>query len=308
MKLDVCQDPFSPNVIIGAVGITPSSTHLAPASSCMYTISIDPSWNVSYYYLQDTKISDFQYDYAFQDVAITNDYIVFSGVKDVLSNEFNIYMVDKSNLFTYVFGIFTEPSGQLSDLYEIETLNGNDVALATLNIYSDGTFYTRVHTFDVASQQIIHSQDIPLVGKAWIDDLQFLNSSTTLLVLLRDEFPNQGVACSSVRYVDPYPLANYTVNFHYDPKALYASLDHFPNTSYYIASGEMNTLNHTFMIQDRLSTDPTLCHYFSNVKADIIQMPSSSFYFIQRSPVPSSFLPLSRGLSEDYIITTCFTP
>lgn len=304
-KMEVYHDPYSSNVVIAAVGITTASYQLAPTSSALYTIEIDPSGNINYNYYQQWNNSNYEYQYWFQDVTITDSYIVISGVWNVDFNRFIISKINKNNLSHFDYYVYQETSGQLSDKYEIETLCKDEVALATLNIY-DVSFNTRIHTYDVTFDQFLYSQDIPLETKNSVIDLQFIDNDSTLIVLHQDLYPNHNTTNIIMKYADPYPSAIYSVDFHYDKNAKYASLDRFPGSTFFLASGELNEYNHAFLKLNEAIPVAPLCLDKYSIEATIISIPSSyASHGWDLTPDTSIFEPIYVIYTDDDIVLQC---
>lgn len=300
-KMEVYVDPITTNIVIAAVGITTALYQQAPTTSTLYAIEIDPSGAINYNYFSQTNSSSIDYHYWFQDVTITKNYIVTSGVKDVAYDHFIISKIDKSDLSHIHYYIYQETSGQLSDKYEIETLFKDEVALATLN-----SFNTRIHTYDAISDQFLHSQDIPLEAKNPVIDLQFMDFDSSLIVLHRDEYPNPHTTNIVMKYADPYPSAIYSVDFIYDTKAKYASLDRFPGTTFFLASGELNENNHAFLKLNKAFSGVPLCLDENNIEAAIISFPTLFTYvYWDLLSDTSSFEPVYVIYTDDNFVLQC---
>jgi hypothetical protein len=270
-KMEVYTDPNSGNHTIAAVGEDPiDTTNYINTGIFIFEFS---GINISYHYL---NIPQIYYNRIYQDIAVTDNYIVASGQYDLVTNKFALTVIDKYNLTSLdaytpieTFGI---PN---SWRYSIEYLENDDVAISTI-VDQSGivNYYSPVHIFDASTASFTNSQIIPLVSKAApYNEMKYFPNYHTLLLLQTNLYPDESTTNSVIYYLKPYNTYSYPSLLIYDNHSYYYSLDRYSNMKV-LATGELKSLSHSYLIHDIRKEPPFDCLNSSNPYIDQNTIPS----------------------------------
>ena len=199
-----------------------------------------------------------------EDVAITDNYIVTSGVYKYGTQDYILMTrIDKNNTSTINYSWHDESAGDMnSHYYSIETTKGDEVVISSLlDNPTVQSFVIPLHVFDASILNFINSQIVPIYQKTeFNNDMQFFWEDNSLLLLQRNYYPSTSSFQNPVIYdLLPYNTTPYTTNTIYDDNGNnYNSLDRFLNYRF-LASGESNTLEHLFMLRDKNASFQSTC-------------------------------------------------
>lgn len=271
-KMEVYADPISGNHIVAAVGEDPID-YVAQHINTWIVIIDFLGANISYEYHNENKLADTRY---FQDIAVTKNKIITSGLYDHILGQFLLTVIDKSALNIFDYNIFSETAGdQNSYSYSIEHLKDDEVAVSTLvhHYTYPYNYCSPVHVFDATNGTIINSQTVPLVSKlAQYYEMKYFPKEDKLLLLQTNYYPNEDTINSVIYYIKPYNPISYYSFLIYDPKSYYYSLDRYSDYDL-LATGNLKTDEHSFMIHHIKDNPPFICF-----ESDKIYIEKNSIY------------------------------
>ena len=257
-KMEVYADPNSGNHIVAAVGEDPID-YVAQNINTGIVISEFTGANINYnYYTYNYNVDD----RFFQDIAVTKNKIITSGLYNHIIGQFLLTVIDKSTLNTADYNIFSETAGnQNSYSYSIEHLKDDEVAVSTLvhHYTYPYNYCSPVHVFDATNGTIINSQTVPLVSKlAQYYEMKYFPKEDKLLLLQTNYYPNEDTRNSVIYYIEPYNTNPYPSFLICDPKSYYYSLDRYSDYDL-LATGNLKTDEHSFMIHHIKDNPPFSC-------------------------------------------------
>jgi len=271
-KMEVYADPISGNHIVAAVGEDPIDYVTQYIKTWIVIIDFLGA-NISYEYHYENKPADTRY---FQDIAVTKNKIITSGLYNHIIGQFLLTVIDKSAINIFDYNIFSETAGdQNSYSYSIEHLKDDEVAVSTLvhHYTYPYNYCSPVHVFDATSGSIINSQTVPLVSKlAQYYEMKYFPKEDKLLLLQTNYYPNEDTINSVIYYIKPYNPISYYSFLIYDPKSYYYSLDRYSDYDL-LASGNLKTDEHSFMIHHIKDNPPFICF-----ESDKIYIEKNSIY------------------------------
>ena len=271
-KMEVYADPNSGNHIVAAVGEDPID-YVAQNIKTGIVIIDFLGANISYEYHNENRPADTRY---FQDIAVTKNKIITSGLYDHILGQFLLTVIDKSALNTSDYNIFSETAGdQNSYSYSIEHLKDDEVAVSSLvhHYTYPYNYCSPVHVFDATNGTIINSQTVPLVSKlAQYYEMKYFPKEDKLLLLQTNYYPNEDTINSVIYYIKPYNPISYYSFLIYDPKSYYYSLDRYSDYDL-LATGNLKTDEHSFMIHHIKDNPPFICF-----ESDKIYIEKNSIY------------------------------
>lgn len=210
----------------------------------------------------------------YHDVAVTDKYIVTAGITN-MTNYFIISVTKKTAPNNVNWYFYNETSTTInSNFANVETLSGDTVAVTTVCVTPTSDYFTRVYIFDAAASTILYSQDIPLLEKNDVIEMEYLNDTAhTLLLLQENKYPLDDEN-SLFYFIRPFNTSSYNTSFFYNPDSKYYSLDHF-NDGKFLATGELKTGGHAYMIgREEPNTIPK-CVMANPIKIKINQTPNN---------------------------------
>ena len=287
-RLEVFENPEAEQITIAAVG--EMFNYLTDARTNIFLITLSHSNGITAYYDYYPPLFYVGSPYRLiEDVAITDNYIVTSGVTNLLSQD-NIVMtvIDKNNISSLYYYLSLETAGDMNSYYySIESTKSDQVVISSL-LYNntEKSFVIPLHVFDASIHDFINSQIVPVYQKTeFNNDMQYFSEDYSLLLLQRNYYPQTSASQNPVIYdLMPYNTTPYTTNTIYDYNGNnYNSLDRFPSYSF-LASGESNTLEHLFMLRDKSASFQSYC--FKTMQHTVLptQKPSSN----QNTPLTST--------------------
>ncbi|MBQ6956465.1 MAG: hypothetical protein IJP80_07620 [Bacteroidales bacterium] len=256
-KMEAYYDPNTKNPIVAAVGHDNMDSNLS-VNTAIFVFEFSGG-NVSYNF-QD--YSYYWYNRIYMDVAVTNNYIVSVGIYDFVNNQIALTVIDKNNTLFYTPYIPVETAGNMNSMnYSIEELKDDEVAISTLleDAVAPSNFVSPVHVFDAATATFVNSQTVPLLQKsAPYNEMKYFPVYKTLLLMQTNEYPAITTTNTAIYYLDPYKTTAYNALTVYDSNSYYYSLDRFSNNEF-LATGELKSLSHSFLIHDILSSPQFQC-------------------------------------------------
>ncbi|MCR5192096.1 MAG: hypothetical protein K6D59_02230 [Bacteroidales bacterium] len=257
-KMEVYADPNSGNHIVAAVGEDPID-YVAQTIKTGIVISEFTGANINYNYY---TVNDYVDDRYFQDIAVTKNKIITSGLMNHIYGLFLLTVIDKSTLNTFDYYIFPETAGdQNSHFYSIEYLKNDEVAVSTLvhHYTYPNNYFSPIHVFDATSGSIINSQTVPLVSKrSHYNEMKYFPMEDKLLLLQTNYYPDEYTVNSVIYYIEPYNTNPYPSFLICDPKSYYYSLDRYSDYDL-LATGNLKTDEHSFMIHHIKDNPPFSC-------------------------------------------------
>ncbi len=245
----------------------------------------------------------------FTDVAVTKQYIVAAGSANCAIDYGLITVVKKNDMSYYMLNPFHELSGNSNScFYNIKELTGDSVALSTTIYYpSNSTYYTRIHIYDVAAKQFLHTQDFSLANKIMENEMQYFKEDGMLLVLQTNAYPNHNSPYQSIIYrLKAFATIPYTVDLLYDQNAFYYSLDKYQGNMRFIATGELKTNGHTFFIRDKNAQYKSSCFSSNTENVFIMQTPTATGSEIATPPVNNeTIITITPQLFQEQVILRC---
>lgn len=246
-------------------------------------------------------------DRLYQDIAVTDSYIVAVGVYQPSLDQIALSVIDKNNLLQMHYCTPTETAGNMNSLmYSIKHLDKDDVAISTLVSHqaSPTYFSSPVHIFDASTFTFINSQRVPLLDKAaYYNEMLYYPEYQTLLLLQTNYYPDNSTKNSLIYYLKPYATYPYGALVIYTENTLFYSLDRFPN-EHFLATGKLKTDYHAFMAHDSQAQPKFDCLESDYESIDIISSPTCSTYNI---PLLSNtvnykiYSPLVKGIQSSEI-------
>ena len=236
-------------------------------------------------------------DGIYQDIAVTEDYLVVSGwdynFKHLLITRFPKYSVSSGGT-TYKFDESADP--YTSSRIYLEALSGNDIATAATYINTNTLQVgTRLRTFDLSTMTNTVSQLLPMLDKTEPDDMLFMEEDQSLLLLQQSFYPTINDFKYVIYYLDPYNNS-YTTDAYYDFNSSYYSLDRF-NDPIYIAAGLTPNYYHGYLMRFKPAT------YVSCIKfGDVRINPLDRISYINITPFSlfqSSITPYSANVVSE---------
>ena len=278
-KMEVYADPNTGQHIVAAVGTKGSYPNInSVIVTCEFGSTPVTCYPVS-----------INLDRLYQDIAVTDNYIVAIGVYQTLYNHMALTIIDKNNLTQLNAFTPTETAGDMNSLmYSIKHLDKDQVAISTLVHHPAMSilFSSPVHVFDAASATFINSQRIPLLNKAaYYNEMLYYPEYNTLLLLQKNYYPGN-TENSVIYYLDPYKTATYSALLTYDTLSYYFSLDRFPG-KHFLATGRTLTNFHSFMIHDSQTQPKFDCLESDYEVIDTVVLPNSN-PFIQLNVNPTT--------------------
>ena len=253
---------------------------------------------ISSYYIASTIFYlIYHQDGIFQDIAVTEDYLVVSGWdysdQKLLITRFPKYSV-LSGGTTYEFDESADP--YTSSRIYLEALSSNDIATAATYINTNTLQVgTRLRTFDVSTMSNTVSQLLPMLDKTEPDDMLFMEEDQSLLLLQQSFYPTINDFQYVIYYLDPYNNS-YTTDAYYNFNSSYYSLDRF-NDPIYIAAGLTPNYNHGYLMRFKPSPHVS-CIKFGNVRI----IPLNRISYINITPFTlshSSITPYSVNVGPE---------
>lgn len=247
-KMEVYSDPNTQNPVVAAVGQNGIDTNqFITTSIFVFEFS---GGNVTY---KHKDYSMFWQNRIYQDIAVTDNYIVAVGICNFASNQIALTTIDKKNTLFYNRYIPIEIAGNMNSInYSIEYLQDDEVAISSLvdNPSTPSIFVSPVHVFDAASATFVNSQTVPLLQKsAPYNEMKYFPDNQTLLLLQTNDYPVLFTTNSVFYYLDPYTTIPYNALTVFDNSSYYYSLDRFAKYSV-LATGELKALSHSFLMHD----------------------------------------------------------
>lgn len=229
---------------------------------------------------------EYNYNIPFQDIVITDDYIVAVGYETKTSQNIVLSKIKKSNLTSLEYLTITDPSSiSLNSTIVMESLKTNDVAFSSLYSSAD-VHYMRVYVFDVDNFINKNIQDVKLPEKTMPDDMLYLPYDGTLLLLLTaGRFPQMQDESSMVYYLNPYDTQPYTADFMYDANNRWRSFDRL-TSSYFVVGGRTPQYERYYLIRDKQAGTTSSCVHYSST--DVTMQPILSGIIDQLAGNPSS--------------------
>ena len=252
-KMCVYYDQQGTNIHVEVIGDKVDSNN--DISNCLTDILYDGSLlhYVSSYVLGGPYYPTDE-DGIFQDITVTEDYLVVSG-REKTGNKlrisrFNKHSVSSGGRFFY----YDEtPYPETNSTVAIESLDGNNIITAALYINpNSAVFGTRLRTIDVSTMININTQIIPTVDKPVPEEMVFSLYDGTLLLLQKTEYPSNTTPQSVVYELDPYSN-NYSANVNYNLNGYYTSMDCF-SSQVFILTGLGANMHHCFLLKNRSYT------------------------------------------------------
>ena len=207
----------------------------------------------------------------FQDVVLTDDYIVAVGIKSQQSQEFQLSRIKKGNIGMMEQYTVTDPApNALNSPCVLERLQGNDVAFASYYFdVNGGNYYMRIYTFDMDNFTNTGVQDVKLPSKTVPDDMQYLPYDNSLLLLLSVwDYPSPNDQSSIVYYLDPYATASYTADFMYDNTYRLRSIDKMPG-SHFLLGGKNANNERLYIVRDKMAGTTSNCVHYSHTSVTV---------------------------------------
>lgn len=254
-KMEVYADSKTGHHIVAAVGEDNIDQSSLTQNTALFIIEFS---GTAIYYHYRILCQDYR-SRIYQDIAVTDNYIVASGIYDYMSNTMAISVIDKNNLTIFYPSIPIETAGNMNSLsYSITHLKEDDVAISSI-VDISSSYFVPVHVFDASSSLFTNSQMFPLVDKsALYNEMKYFPESATLMLLQTSDYPNFGAKNSVFYRLKPYSQSTYPVLITYDTNTYYYSLDQYFD-KWMLATGERKTLSHSFMIHDILSEPSFNC-------------------------------------------------
>ena len=255
-------------VVLGKDYLDPV-TDLRVNVSCLFVGYFD---GVNYNYVDYSFAQSIPYvDEVYQDIVLTDDYIVAVGISDQQSQEFQLSRIKKSNLALMDYYLVVDPSqSALNSPFVLESLQGNDVTFTSY--YYDingGNDYMRLYTFDMDNFVNTGVQDVKLPSKTVPDDMQYLPYDNSLLLLLSVwDYPSPNDQSSIVYYLDPYATASYTADFMYDNTYRLRSIDKMPG-SHFLLGGKNANNERLYIVRDKMAGTTSNCIHYSNASVTV---------------------------------------
>ena len=279
-RLEVFENPEADKITIAAVG--EMFNYLTDARTNIFLITLSHSNGITAYYDYYPLLFYVGSPYRLiEDVAITDNYIVTSGVYKYGTQDYILMTrIDKNNTSTINYSWHDEFAGDMNSyFYSIETTKGDEVVISSL-LYNptEQSFVIPLHVFDASIPDFINSQIVPIYQKTeFNNDMQFFWEDNSLLLLQRNYYPSTSSFQTPVIYdLLPYNTTPYITNTIYDDNGNnYNSLDRFHNYRF-LASGESNILEHLFMLRDKSASFQSYC--FKTMQHTVLptQKPSSN--------------------------------
>jgi len=259
--------------------------------------------NFNYFQYEFSIFNPCYYNYyiQFQDIVITNDYIVAVGYETETSRDIILSRIKKSNLASLEYLTITDPSHvALNSTIVMENLKTNDVAFSSLfSDASTGNSFMRVYVFDMDNLTNMNIQDIKLTDKVFPDDMLFLPYDGTLMLLLTaGGFPSTQDVSSMVYYLDPYATQPYTVDFMYDANNRWYSFDRL-TSSYFVVGGRTPQYERYYLIRDKQAGTTSSCVHYS--PTGVTMQPILSGNISTITGLPSNVVGQSLQCVSNYI-------
>lgn len=248
----------------------------------------------SYYIASTIFYLIYHQDGIFQDIAVTEDYLVISGWdysnQHLLITRFPKYSV-LSGGTTYEFDESADP--YTSSRIYLEALSSNDIATAATYINTNTLQVgTRLRTFDLSTMSNSVSQLLPMLDKTEPDDMLFMEEDQSLLLLQQSFYPTINDFQYVIYYLDPFNNS-YTTDAYYNFNSSYYSLDRFIDPIY-IAAGLTPNYNHGYLMRFKPATHVS-CIKFGDVRI----IPLNRISYINITPFTlshSSITPYSENV------------
>lgn len=268
-EMDVYLDHHTSHYVVAAVG--EDRRNYPTEESGLFIFDFYAS-SVSYYYKElNPRI--------FQDVAVTDNCIVTTGVFNVASNLLALTVVDKSDLSQFLPFTPNETAGIMNSLYySVKYLEGNFVAISTLveDTTLSAQYSVPIHVFDASSKMFVNNQKFHVIEKTSANiEMRYLREYNTLLLLLNNYYPTLYDFNSIIYYLKPFYTLPYSALLTYNANYYYYSLDRYPG-SHFLATGKEKTKYHSFMIHDSQSQPKFNCLQSDNENVYIITQPKEN--------------------------------
>ena len=271
--LEVYTSPVDGKTTVAAVGETWSS--LSDVYTSLYIISLGGS-TISYKEFGTNTIPCG----VFQDVAVTDNYIVTTGVYPYSSSDcITMTFVDKSNTGTLHPYFYDEPAGVWPvPILSIEHLQEDEVAISSLVCNGSSSPYDiSLHVYDVSTLTFTHSQTVPVLEKdAPGNKMLYFQEDSTLLLLHTNLYPDIDNGSSAIYTLLPYATSNYLTNTIYNSDSSFNSLDRFQDFRF-IATGQLSDLQHSFFIHDKQASFQSSCFISDPQYVSIIKQPTELY-------------------------------
>lgn len=223
------------------------------------------------YVFPETNLCYYSFNVHFQDVVLTDEYIVAVGVETLTNQNIILSRIAKSNLSTMDYFIFTDPANSAVESPTVlESLDGNNVAFSSLYMdVSNSKFYARVYFCDMNTFANQCIQDVLLPQKTMPDDLLFLPFDSTLLLLLTSyDYPGIGDVSSTVYYLDCNANSSYVADFMYDENLRLYSLDRLPDSHFVVGGKNLSDMRH-YVVRDKQAGAVSQCHRYATTGVSI---------------------------------------
>ena len=305
-KIKVYVDPIGV-VNVAVIGKSFKSGSYVVDNDYLYVGEIN---GISYSYHEYPHPNTSPYDnneYYYQDLTVTDNYIVTVGYKDWNNQEMCVTKIDKSNLTSNSHHIITDPDQlSLNSLFVLEALEGDTVAFASLFFdINDGRKYARLYTYDVSSSTNTGIQDVLLPEKTTFDDLKYLPHDRSLLLLLTSSnYPTASDISSIVYYLDPYATSPYMAYFLYDPTNSFHSLDRM-QTSHFIIGGKTANNERYYIVRDKRAGKDSQCQEYGRTSVDIKEPLTGVFSSTIETPSSVPFVTVDYYVYDIPIYQDC---
>ena len=286
-RLEVYRSPTDGKITIVAVGEKPNYP-AQPQSKC-FIIPFDNTSLVYYKFFTPTNTNNYYCD--FQDVAITDNFIVTSGVHSAAWQD-NIVMTvfNKNNpLYLATSYYFDEISADMNSYhYSIESTQDDEVVISSLLLnITEQSFVIPLHVFDAGIHDFINSQIVPICQKTeYHNEMQFFKEDKSLLLLQRNCYPTTNSTRKAVIYdLLPYNTSPYNTKTIYDDRGnMFNTIDRFLDYRF-LTSGEMSTDEHAYFIRKKNASFQSSCFESLEEKVKPVEIPQNQTpYFPNPTP------------------------
>ena len=286
-RLEVYRSPVDGKITIVAVGEKPN--YPAQPQSMCYIIPLDNISTVNYDYYTPANTNNYYCE--FQDVAITDNYIILSGVHSGASQDKIVMTVfNKSAPQTSATSYyFDEMSGDMNSYhYSIESTKDDEVVISSLLLsYTEQSFVIPLHVFDASIHDFINSQIVPICQKTeYHNEMQYFKEDKSLLLLQRNYYPTTNSTRKAVIYdLLPYNTTSYITKTIYDDRGnMFNTIDRFLDYRF-LVSGEMSTDEHAYFIRKKNASFQSSCFESLDQKVKTGEKPQNQTpYFPNPTP------------------------
>lgn len=195
---------------------TDSNNHDRCKASAVLEIAYPFTHYVNPYDKEMRVIQSHEHPETIHDVAVTENYIAFVGVKSGTTNEITLHICAKDNSIIYSnsyntltsdfdnYYTFSLGTSSGNPFYRACALDDDHIAIVTQDETSAPSNVLMIRTFDLSTHSMTHTQELSNNTFPYFKDAAYLPDLQMLVLLFHDRFAPTGNNCDIFCLVDPY--------------------------------------------------------------------------------------------------------